>query len=107
MVKHIVFFKLPEDFTQKDTLVAKLNHLKNQISYIKGLEVGINFTQSERAYDLVLTVVVSSKEDLEKYAIDEQHLEVIDFIRSNGIETKVVDYEITKNGSGNFGTLLS
>ena len=96
MVKHIVFFKLPKEFTQKDLLVEKLNNLKDEIDFIISLEVGVDFLQSERSFDIVLTVVVGSKEELSKYATDPKHLQVVDFIKSNGIETKVVDYEIAK-----------
>lgn len=103
MIKHIVFFKLPENFTQKDLLVEKLNNLKNDIDLIKALEVGINFADSDRAYDISLTVIVPSKEALSEYATHEKHLPVVEFIKSNGIETKVVDYEIAKQGENEFG----
>ena len=104
MIKHIVFCKLPDGFTQKDLLVEKLNNLKDEIDFIRALEVGIDFLQSERSYDLVLTVVLGSKEDLAAYATHEKHLPIIEFIKANGIETKVVDYEIAKQGEdGEFG----
>ena len=104
MIKHIVFCKLPDGFTQKDLLVEKLNNLKDEIDFIRALEVGIDFLQSERSYDLVLTVVLGSKEDLAAYATHEKHLPIIEFIKANAIETKVVDYEIAKQGEdGEFG----
>jgi uncharacterized protein YaiE (UPF0345 family) len=103
MVKHIVFFKLPETFTQKDFLIEKLQNLKNDIDLIKALEVGINFAQSERAFDISLTVILPSKEALQEYATHPNHLPVVEFIKSNNIETKVVDYEIAKQGEGEFG----
>jgi purine/pyrimidine-nucleoside phosphorylase len=104
MIKHIVFFKLPEDFDQKDLFVEKLNGLKDSISLIKGLEVGIDFVGSERSYDICLTVVLGSKEDLKNYAGHENHLPVVEFIKANGIEAKAVDYEIAKQGEdGEFG----
>ncbi len=103
MIKHIVFFKLPQNFTQKDLLVEKLNSLKDQIDFIRGLEVGINFAQSDRAFDISLTVVVADRDALQAYAVHENHLPVIEFIKSNGIETKVVDYEIAKQSETEFG----
>lgn len=104
MVKHIVFFKLPENFTGKDLLVEKLNNLKDDINFIRALEVGVDFLQSDRSFDIVLTVIVGSKEELTAYATHEKHLPVVEFIKSNGIETKVVDYEIAKQGEeGEFG----
>lgn len=103
MIKHIVFFKLPENFTGKDLLVEKLNNLKDEIDQVKALEVGINFADSDRAFDISLTVIVPSKEALAEYAVHEKHLPVVEFIKSNGIETKVVDYEIAKQDEGEFG----
>ena len=103
MIKHIVFFKLPENSDKKDFLVEKLNGLKDNIDFIRGLEVGINFAQSERAFDISLTVILDDKEALSTYATHENHLPVVEFIKSNSIETKVVDFEIATVPSGEFG----
>jgi len=104
MIKHIVFFKLPQGFEKKDLLIEKLNNLKNEIDFIRALEVGVDFLQGDRSFDIVLTVVFGNKEDLSSYATHEKHLPVVDFIKSNAIETKVVDYEIAKQGEdGEFG----
>jgi uncharacterized protein YaiE (UPF0345 family) len=104
MIKHIVFFKLPqESIDKKDLLVEKLNNLKDQIDFIRALEVGINFANSDRAFDISLTVILDSKEALASYATHENHLPVVEFIKANGIETKVVDYEIEKHPQGEFG----
>ncbi len=103
MIKHIVFFKLPENFTQKDLFIEKLNGLKDNIKFIRALEVGVNFAQSDRAFDVSLTVIMDDKEALANYATHEHHLPVVEFIKSNGIETKVVDYEIAKQPAGEFG----
>jgi len=102
MIKHIVFFKLPENFTQKDLFIEKLNNLKDEIDFIKALEVGINFAESERAFDMSLTVILDSKEALANYAVHEKHLPVVAFLKENNIETKVVDYEVTKEQEGKF-----
>ena len=94
MVRHIVFFKLNEQNSdKKEILFQKLNNLKNDIDFIKHLEVGVNFTESERAYDISLIVDLDSKEDLKAYAVHDKHLPVVEYIKSNGIDTKVVDYE--------------
>ena len=103
MIKHIVFFKLPENFTQKDLFIDKLNSLKDQINFIRGLEVGINFAQSDRAFDLSITVILDDKDALNSYATHENHIPVVEFIKNNGIETKVVDYEMAITPSEEFG----
>ncbi len=103
MIKHIVFFKLPENFTQKDFFIEKLNNLKDEIDFIRALEVGINFAESERAFDISLTVILDNKEALANYAVHEKHLPVVAFLKENNIETKVVDYEVAKEQEGEFG----
>jgi len=98
MIKHIVFFKLsPEGMKRQDEIIVKLNNLKNDIDFIRGLEVGINFAQEDRAFDLSLTVLVDDKEALNAYAIHEKHIPVVNFIKTLAVESKVVDYEMEKH----------
>jgi hypothetical protein len=94
MIKHIVFFKHERFEELKDELVDKLKSLKQNIEYIIDLEVGIDFMKSERSFNACLLVVLDNKDDLAKYAKDPAHLPVIDWIKSNGFEAKVVDYEV-------------
>lgn len=94
MIRHIVFFKHQNFEALKDELISKLKSLKENISYIIELEVGVDFLRSERSCDAALTVTLNSREDLAMYAKDPAHLPVVDWIKSNGFETKVVDYEI-------------
>ncbi len=105
MIKHIVFFKLSDEgLKQKDLMVEKLNSLKDSIDFIRALEVGINFAQEDRAFDISLTIIVDSKEALDNYAKHENHIPVVEFIKSLGTQSKVVDYEIEKHTtSGEFG----
>ena len=105
MIKHIVFLKLSQEgIKQKDLIVEKLNSLKDNIDFIRALEVGINFAKEDRAFDISLTVIVDSKEALDNYAKHEKHIPVIEFIKSLNTESKVVDYEIEKHKTdGEFG----
>ena len=105
MIKHIVFLKLSQEgIKQKDLIVEKLNSLKDNIDFIRALEVGINFAKEDRAFDISLTVIVDSKEALDNYAKHEKHIPVIEFIKSLNTESKVVDYEIEKHkNDGEFG----
>jgi len=94
LIRHIVFFKLKENtLSNKEELKQKLLSLKENIKEVQFLEVGLNFSESERAYDVSLVVDFKSKEDLEIYAKDSYHQEVISFIKEKTTETKVVDYE--------------
>lgn len=92
MVRHIVFIKL-EDKSAINEAKERLLGMKKKIEYLKNIEVGINFSKEERAYDLALITDFDSKDDLEKYAVDEDHLEVLKFLKSKGVKSKVVDYE--------------
>jgi len=93
VVKHIVFFKLKDKNDAKE-VKSKLLTLKENLDFIKDLEVGINFAQEDRAYDLSLIVELESKEDLKKYATDKYHQELIKYLKTKTIDTKVVDYVI-------------
>jgi purine/pyrimidine-nucleoside phosphorylase len=97
MIKHIVFFKLSKQgMKQRDAIVEKLNNLKDEIESIRALEVGVNFTDEERAFDIALTVIVDNKDALQDYASHEKHVEFVTFIKSLDTVAKVVDYEIKK-----------
>ncbi|MEA3315819.1 MAG: pyrimidine/purine nucleoside phosphorylase [Campylobacterota bacterium] len=105
MIKHIVLLKLSEDsIKQKNIIVERLNSLKDNIDFIRALEVGINFTDSPRAFDISLTVILDSKDDLERYAVHQYHLPILELLKSLNTESKVVDYEIApKINSDEFG----
>jgi len=104
MIKHVVFFKLsPEGMEHKDEIIIKLNNLKEEIECVRALEVGVNFADEERAFDLALTVIVDSKEALDTYAKHPKHLPVVEFIKSLRTQSKVVDYELPKKSDHEFG----
>jgi hypothetical protein len=73
-------------------VVKRLNALVGLIDELKSMEVGINFTDSERAFDLSLYSTFETKEDLASYAIHPEHLKVVELIKSVTLESKVVDY---------------
>lgn len=94
MVKHIVFFKLKnKDEKVAEALKAKLLSLKEEIDLLKEIEVGINFKESDRAYDVALVTTFANERDLAAYATHPYHLKVLDYIKSVASDTKVVDYK--------------
>ncbi|MCB2220509.1 MAG: Dabb family protein [Bacteroidetes bacterium] len=100
MVKHIVMLKLKdyENKTQKleNALALKkaIEDLKIYIDEIKSMEVGLNFNEKQNAYDLVLTSVFESEDDLEIYRMHPEHKKVLVFLKSVTEDVVVVDYEI-------------
>ena len=94
MVKHIVFFKLPDSAKAKqEALKERIMSLQGKIDVLLHIEVGINFSPEERAFDLALITEFKCKEDLHAYAVHPLHLEVVAFIKSLNAMSKVVDYE--------------
>ncbi len=89
-------FKLKED--DKDANLVKiravLEQLPKKIEELVSMEVGLNFDESDRAFDLSLYSTFKTKEDLATYASHKEHLKVVDFIKTVVIESKVVDYRL-------------
>ena len=87
-------FKQENKASNLKIVEEKLNELVSKIDELKSIEVGIDFNQSERAFDLSLYSTFDSKEDLQAYAVHQEHLKVVSLIKEVTSESKVVDYEI-------------
>jgi len=96
MVKHIVMFNFENENKKENLEKAKmmLDALVGTIPSLKSMEVGINFSKEERAMDLSLYSEFNDKEGLDLYANHPEHLEVVRFIKSVAISSKVVDYTL-------------
>lgn len=93
MVKHIVFFKLEDNSeANKKVVQEKLLTMKGKIDILQNIEVGLNFAQEDRAYDVALLTDFNDLESLKSYAIHPYHLEIIAFMKQVAISSKVVDY---------------
>jgi hypothetical protein len=95
MVKHIVMFKLKEK-NQKNLIQAidSLNTLRGNIETLKSLEVGTDFLNTERSYDIVLIAIFNDLKGLQTYQDHKIHLPVVKKMRSLCSSSIVVDYEI-------------
>ena len=96
MVVHIVMFTFKEDNKSKniELVKEKLLALPDLIEELISMEVGVNFTESERAMDLSLYSKFATVEDLKAYAVHPEHLKVVAFIKEVTEYTKVVDYTL-------------
>ena len=95
MIKHIVSFKLKAESKDKTILIKELlETLPEKISEIKYFEVGVNISDSPAAYDIVLVSEFESRESLDKYRLDPEHIKVTDVIRLHKETSMVVDYQI-------------
>ena len=94
MVRHIVFFKLEDNSdTNKQRVKDRIMSMQGKMDFVKHLEVGINFSPEERAFDLALISDFETREDLNTYATHPIHVDVVNFIMSLNTVSKVVDYE--------------
>lgn len=94
MVVHIVMFKFKEENKARNLakVQAKLEKLEELIEELKTIEVGINFTEADRAMDLSLYSTFETRADLQSYAVHPEHLKVVELIKEVTTESKVVDY---------------
>ncbi|MEE2987297.1 MAG: Dabb family protein [Nitrospinota bacterium] len=94
MVKHIVTFKLEEKTPENiQKAVEALNGMIGKIEVLRHLEVGVDFTQSPRSYDIVLTTHFDDRQGLKTYMNHPNHLPVVELIKSLCSASVVVDYE--------------
>ena len=95
MVKHIVMFKLTEKTSENMKLATdSLRSLENNIKTLKSIEIGTNFLESDRSYDIVLTAHFENQEGLKTYSSHENHVPVVKIMRSLCSSSVVVDYEL-------------
>ncbi len=97
MVKHIVTFKLkgsPEERRAaseafRDALLA----LPEKIDVLRAMEVGINENPAE-SWDVVLSALVDSMEDVEKYAKHPDHVAAAAIVAPLKESRACVDYTV-------------
>ncbi|SFV56248.1 Stress responsive alpha-beta barrel domain protein Dabb [hydrothermal vent metagenome] len=94
MVVHIVMFKFKDENREKNIEIVSemLNGLLSSVPTLKSMEVGQNFTDSDRAMDLSIITTFDDRDGLKAYATHPEHLKVVEYIRQVVSESKVVDY---------------
>jgi hypothetical protein len=94
MVKHIVMFDFKEENKKLNIAKAKvmLEALLVTVPTLKKMEVGINFSEEDRAMDLSIYTEFDDLEGLETYATHPEHLKVVEFIKTVANSSKVSDY---------------
>ncbi len=96
MIIHIVMFKFRDENKEQNLEIVKkrLLELVKLVPSLKSMEVGINFTVADRAFDMSLYSTFDTKEALGEYATHPEHLKVVELIKSLTLESKVVDYSL-------------
>jgi hypothetical protein len=95
MVKHIVMFKLTGTADERLDVArrfkAALEALPEQIEVLRSIEVGINENPAEE-WDVVLTAVVDTMEDVAVYAKHPAHVAAASLLAGHREARGCVDY---------------
>ena len=71
MVKHILFVKMKDNsIEQCEKVKALFLSMKEQIPFLREVQVGIDYLHSQRSYDVVLELVVD--DDSVKYTVNKE-----------------------------------
>lgn len=96
MVKHIVTFKLNGTLDERRALARRfadaLSSLPSLIPVLQSIEVGINQNPTEQ-WDLVLTALVPTLDDVVAYANHPAHLAAAAIVKGHVDSRACVDYE--------------
>ncbi|GAA4846590.1 hypothetical protein GCM10023310_25770 [Paenibacillus vulneris] len=97
MIDHIVLVKFGESTTQEQLqeVVDRFKALRSELTGIVDLQAGINFSEKNQGYQVVLSVRFENRAALEAYGPHPKHQAVAAFIREVGrVDSIVSDIEI-------------
>ncbi len=95
MIKHVLMIKLKNrTYEQMLSMKEMLLSMNEKVDVVKQVNVGIDFLNSPRSYDILLEVILDNKELLDDYQKDEYHHEVVKpYVVKNSESIITVDYE--------------
>lgn len=94
MITHIVLFKLKDRSPESVQATADvLRAMEGQIEQLRKLEVGVDVLHTERSYDIALTTIFDSLDDLQAYQVHPVHQKVIEHMSQVRESAVSVDYE--------------
>lgn len=97
MIDHIVLVKFGETTTQEQLqeVVDRFKALKGHLTGIVDIQAGINFSEKNKGYQIVLSVRFEDRAALEAYGPNPEHQAVAAYIREVGrVDSLIVDIEI-------------
>ncbi|BFT69337.1 MULTISPECIES: Dabb family protein [Paenibacillus] len=97
MIDHIVLVKFGETTTQEQLqeVVDRFKALRSHLTGIVDIQAGINFSEKNKGYQVVLSVRFEDRAALEAYGPNPEHQAVAAYIREVGREDSlIVDIEI-------------
>ncbi len=99
MIKHIVMLKLKEfdSAEEKEKHARKIKSglelLVDKIDELNAIEVGLNLSTRQSAFDIVLIAVFDDMGALDRYREHHDHIKILNMILDVTERTAVVDYE--------------
>jgi len=99
MINHIVLFKLKKynSESEKQDVITSIEDallsLKDKITELKHIEVGVNYELAAKSYDVCLISHFENIQQLDAYRIHPEHLKVAELIGQHAIERAAVDFE--------------
>ena len=95
MIRHIVMFKIKDEFRDEiPQLVKNFYGMKGKIEGMVSLEAGADFLHSDRSYDVALITEFVSREALDAYQSHPVHLPVKKRMGEVRISSVACDYDI-------------
>ena len=96
MIKHIVCFKIKEEYKNRIEEAKKtLLSMKENVPTVLDINVGIDLLHSERSYDIILEVWLESMEHLAVFQQDLYHCTVVKpLMHEIRCASVAVDYEV-------------
>lgn len=92
MVKHVVCMKF-KDREEAPKVAVMLRSLVGKVPTLLSMEVGLDYMQSQRSYDLVLIATYASREALDAYSVHPEHKKVQEYIHGVREAVVAVDFE--------------
>ena len=96
MIKHIVCFKLKDNCdANKEKTKEVLLSMKGNVELVRQIEVGTDFLNSPRSYDVILQVELDDRAALDAYQEDPYHVNVVKKHMHDVMESSIaIDYVI-------------
>ena len=79
---------------QLQQIKLKLDALLSTVPSLKEMEVGLNFSDRDTAFDLVLVSLFDDEAGLEAYRVHSEHVKVLDYLKGKLETTAVTDYHL-------------
>lgn len=93
MLSHVVLFKLTENTEEKKAFMQEqIMRMRGKLDFLEKCEVGLNVSSDAKAYDVVAFFDFHDEEGLKRFATDPLHIDVVNTIKSNIADVKIIDY---------------